>query len=70
MMLQCASAFPPVETEGEHGRKTSSFSGKEGCPRRQFTFDEAIALSLVRPFPEPLAGTKLWQACHRATRKV
>jgi predicted DNA-binding transcriptional regulator YafY len=62
--------FPLVETEGEHGRKTWSFSGKEGCPPLQFTFDEAVALSLVRPFLEPLAGTELWEACHRAIRKV
>ncbi len=62
--------FGLVETDGERGRKRWSLSGKDGLPLLQFTFDEAVALSLARPFLEPLAGTELWEACHRALRKV
>ncbi len=62
--------FPLVESEGPHGRKTWSSHRNEGCPHLQFTFEEAVALSLVRPFLEPLAGTELWGACHLALRKV
>jgi len=63
-------AFPLLETNGERGRRTWRLGPGGGAPPLQFTFDEAVALYLARPFLEPLAGTELWQAAHRALRKI
>jgi predicted DNA-binding transcriptional regulator YafY len=62
--------FPLTCTEGARGRKVWRISHLEDCPPLQFTFDEVVALYLARLFLEPLAGTEIWQAAHRALQKI
>src|ERR1017187_10279085 len=62
--------FKVKESKGERGRKVYSLSQQEGCPPLTFTFEEAVALSLARPFLEPLCGTELWEAADCALRKI
>ena len=63
-------AFPLEEADGERGRKTWRLGAGGSAPPLQFTFDEAVALYLARPFLAPLAGTELWQAAQSALRKI
>ena len=65
-----ALGFPLTYTEGAHGRKVWRVTHLEDCPPLQFTFDEAVALYLAHLFLEPMAGTELWQAAHRALQKI
>ena len=64
------AGFVMVESTGDHGRKTWVLTNDGKLPPLTFTFDEAAALYLARPFLEPLAGTNLWQAAHSALCKV
>ena len=56
--------------EEARGRKVWKLSRTDGCPGLQFSFDEAVALSLVRPLLEPFCGTELWLAADQALRKI
>ena len=62
--------FPLTHTEEARGRKVWRITHLEDCPPLQFTFDEAVALYLAHLFLEPMAGTELWQAAHRALQKI
>jgi hypothetical protein len=48
-------AHPLEEAEGARGRKVWRSPRNDGCPPLQFTFDEAVALSPVRPSRKPQA---------------
>ena len=52
--------------EEARGRKVWKLSRTDGCPGLQFSFDEAVALSLVRPLLEPFCGTELWLAADQS----
>jgi predicted DNA-binding transcriptional regulator YafY len=62
--------FPIHETTGERGRKIWRLADHAVVPPLCFNYDEAIVLHLARPFLEPLAGTVLWEAAHRALDKI
>jgi HTH domain len=62
--------FPVRETNGERGRKTYRLLHADNVPLLSFTFDEALVIYLARPFLEPLAGTRLWEAGHSALKKI
>ncbi len=67
-LKQCG--FPLVESTGDHGRKTWRVTNDGKLPPLVFAVDEAVVLYLARQLLEPLAGTCLWEAAHRAMRKV
>jgi predicted DNA-binding transcriptional regulator YafY len=62
--------FPIEETTGERGRKTWRLPDRGRVPPMAFSYDEAVVLYLAWPLFEPLAGTHLWEAAHRAQRKI
>src|SRR5689334_4990843 len=61
---------PLEERTGDHGRKTWRLGEAWNKPPLQFDFEEAAALFLGRQLMESMAGTPLWQAAHRAWRKI
>ena len=67
-LKQCG--FPLVESTEDHGRKTWRVTDDGKLPPLTFAVDEAVVLYLARKLLEPLAGTELWEAAHRAMRKI
>jgi predicted DNA-binding transcriptional regulator YafY len=61
---------PLDERTGDYGRKTWRLGESWSKPPLQFDFEEAAALFLGRQLMESMAGTPLWQAAHRAWRKI
>jgi predicted DNA-binding transcriptional regulator YafY len=58
------------EAQGTHGGKAWRLAESARLPAVTFTWDEAAVLYLARQLLEPLAGTGLWHAAHRAMKKV
>lgn len=62
--------FPLEEVAGDFGRKQWRIKQTWTEPQHHFTFDEAMALLMARRLLDPLSGSPIGQAAHRAFKKI
>lgn len=62
--------FPLEEVTGDYGRKQWRIKQTWSEPQHHFTFDEAMALLMARRLLDPLSGSPIGQAAHRAFKKI
>ncbi len=65
-----AAGFAISENKEERGRKSFVLDARHAAPQVGFTFDEALALCLVRQLLGPLSGTLMGSAARSAIAKV
>lgn len=68
--LFAASGIMVTERKEEYGRKIWCLDPQHATPQIGFTFDEALALSLLRNFLGPLVGSPIGAAAQSAIGKV